>query len=126
MATHRLLYTCAMTLSRLANPSIGAALCLMAGRVHALDDWTNSRESYLCKSSTEVREIRTYVRDVPRSGTGDERTCRVDYLKGGVTQTLWSAHDGHAYCYARAADLVAKLTTNYFHCERLRLGAGAQ
>ncbi len=100
------------------------ALAPSAALVRAEEgDWMNSRESYLCKSSDEVREIRTYVRAAPAGSAGATAACRVDYLKGGVTRTLWSAHGGRAYCVDRAAQLLATLEASHFACQRLRNGA---
>jgi len=108
----------------------GLALCLAHGgalaQAPASDDWTSSPESYLCKSRSEVREIRTYWRDTSGQ-SADALSCRVDYLKSGTVQTLWSAHHGRAYCDQKAADLVTKLTASgEFSCDRLRLGAQAR
>jgi hypothetical protein len=131
------------------------ALTLLQGAVHAQDDWVSSTHSYLCKSSTEVREVRSYWRgqseapaknavanaaakasarasatasatastDASASAAAGALSCRVDYLKAGTTQTLWSAHHGRAYCDDKAAALVSKLTAaGEFRCERLNVG----
>lgn len=103
----------------------GIGLWIVHGNVQAQEEWTSSTESYLCKSSTEVREVRTYTNESAAEDP-DALSCRVDYLKSGATQTLWSAHHGRAYCDDKASELVAKLTAGgQFSCERLRLGTEA-
>jgi hypothetical protein len=111
------------------------ALMLLEGAADAQDDWVGSTNSYLCKSSTEVREVRSYWREQSEAPAKNAATtaattaaanalsCRVDYLKAGTTQTLWSAHHGRAYCDDKAAALVSKLTAaGEFRCERLNVG----
>lgn len=110
-----------MSCARRSLASIG--LWLLLAPVQAQEDWTNSTESYLCKSSAEVREVRTYWREASPEHPG-ELSCRVDYVRAGAIQTVWSAHRGRAYCDAKASELVAKLTAGgQFSCERLRLGS---
>jgi hypothetical protein len=99
----------------------GAVLisCLVAaGSPRAQDDWATTRESFLCKSNTEVREIKTYISN---SLDGNARGCRVDYLKNGTTQTIWSSRTSRSYCDGKASHLAAKLEASHFSCSQLRL-----
>lgn len=90
-------------------------ICLVtADTTHAQDDWTNSRASFICRSSNEVREIKTYISE-------DRRSCRVDYIKNGTTQTLWSSRTNRSYCNGKASDLAAKLDAGNFSCKPLHL-----
>jgi hypothetical protein len=103
----------------------GIGLGIVPWYVQSQEDWTSSTAGYLCKSSSEVREVRTYWRENPGEQP-DALSCRVDYLKGGTAQTLWSSHHGRAYCDDKASELVAKLTAGgEFRCEQLRLGTEA-
>jgi len=112
--------------TRLTALGLGAVACAWSLCARAQTDWTSEAQSYLCKSSTEVREIRTYWREAAPAGQADAATCRVDYLKSGGTQTLWTARHDRAYCDGKAAALVAKLTASgTFHCQRLQMGVPA-
>ena len=78
----------------------GAVLisCLVAaGSARAEDDWATTRESFLCKSSTEVREIKTYSNSSDTDHAA-ARGCRVDYIKNGTTQTIWSSRSSRSFC----------------------------
>jgi hypothetical protein len=109
----------------------GAALiaCLIAaGNARAQDDWLTTRESFLCKSNTEVREIKTYISNpsgAESNPSGDDRAiargCRVDYIKNGTTQTIWSSRTNRSYCDGKASRLAAKLEASHFSCSPLHL-----
>jgi hypothetical protein len=101
----------------------GAVLiaCLVAaGGARAQDDWAATRESFLCKSNTEVREIKTYVSNAS-GGDAMARGCRVDYIKNGKTQTIWSSRSSRSYCEGKASRLAARLEASHFSCSPLRL-----
>jgi hypothetical protein len=95
-----------------------AALPAAAAQSQAQDDFTNSRFSFICRSSSEVREIKTYIFTAEGQGAASLR-CRVDYIKGGTTRTLWSSHDSRSYCDEQAARLAAKLESGNFSCQPL-------
>jgi hypothetical protein len=101
----------------------GAVLisCLAAAASsRAEDDWATTRESFLCKSNTEVREIKTYSSSSDTVHATD-RGCRVDYIKNGTTQTIWSSRSSRSYCDGKASQLAAKLERSHFSCSPLRL-----
>jgi hypothetical protein len=97
-------------------------LCLVAvGGARAQDDWASTRESYLCKSNTEVREIKTYVSNSSDSDLAIAHGCRVDYIKNGMTQTVWSSRTSRSFCDGKASQLAARLEASHFSCSPLRL-----
>ena len=54
------------------RPGTAIIFCIvLADATHAQDDWSNTRDSFICRSSTEVREIKTYVSE-------NTLSCRVD------------------------------------------------
>ncbi len=93
---------------------------LMAGTGRAQDDWTNTRDSFICRSNTEVREIKTYI-SAPPTGSGEGMGCRVDYIKNGATQTVWASRTSRTYCGGKAANLAARLRAGNFSCEPLHV-----
>jgi hypothetical protein len=97
-------------------------LCLVAvGDARAQDDWASTRESYLCKSNTEVREIKTYVSNSSDSDLAIAHGCRVDYIKNGMTQTVWSSRTSRSFCDGKASQLAARLEASHFSCSPLHL-----
>jgi hypothetical protein len=96
--------------------------CLVAvGGVRAQDDWATTRESFLCKSNTEVRAIKTYISNSSDSDPALAHGCRVDYIKNGKTETLWSSRTSRSYCDGKASQLVAKLEASHFSCSPLHV-----
>lgn len=94
--------------------------CLaVAGATPAQDDWADGRDSFICRSSTEVREIKTYVSNAPRTASKEDLSCRVDYVKDGRTQTVWTSHTNRSFCDSKASDLAAKLEQSNFSCKPL-------
>jgi hypothetical protein len=91
----------------------------MAGLSPAQDDWTDTRDRFICKSSSEVREIKTYVSNAPHGDAEESFGCRVDYIKNGTTRTIWSSRSSRTYCDGKAAKLAANLEATHFSCERL-------
>ena len=91
-----------------------------AGLSRAQDDW-GTRDRFICKSSSEVREIKTYVSNAPDGDAQGSVGCRVDYIKNGTTQTIWSSRSSRSYCDGKAAELAAKLEASHFSCELLDL-----
>src|SRR3984957_9118920 len=87
-----------------------------AGFVRAQGD---PRDRFICKSSSEVREIKTYVSNAPHGDAEAGFSCRVDYIKNGTTQTMWSSRTNRSYCDGKAAKLAAKLEASHFSCEQL-------
>jgi hypothetical protein len=103
---------------------VGTALifCLVAaGSARAQDDWATTRESFICRSNTEVREIKTYISNPPDSDLAIAHGCRVDYIKSGTTQTIWSSRTNRSFCSGKASQLAAKLEANRFSCSPLHL-----
>ena len=91
----------------------------MAGLSPAQDDWTDTRDRFICKSSSEVREIKTYVSNARDGDAEAGLSCRVDYIKNGTTQTMWSSRSNRSFCDGKAAKLAAKLEASHFSCEQL-------
>jgi hypothetical protein len=97
-------------------------LCLAAaGVARAEDDWAATRESFICKSSTEVREIKTYNSVSPAGASAAARSCRVDYIKNGSTKTIWSSRTNGSFCDGKASQLAARLEASNFSCSALHL-----
>jgi hypothetical protein len=97
-------------------------LCLAAaGAARAEDDWAATRESFICKSNTEVREVKTYNSISPEGGPAVARSCRVDYIKNGTTQTIWSSRTNRSFCDGKASQLAARLKASNFSCNPLHL-----
>jgi hypothetical protein len=104
---------------------LGAAVIggwALAGAAPAQDDWSTTAESFICRSSSEVREIKTYVSRQTAGGGALPVGCRVDYIKNGRTRRLWSSTTSRAYCHGKASSVVARLTAIHFQCEPLHLG----
>jgi hypothetical protein len=100
---------------------IALVVCLVAaGTARPEDDWAATRESFICRSSTEVREIKTYISNSPDSDRVDAHGCRVDYIKNGTTQTLWSSRTSRSFCDGKASQLAARLKRGNFSCDLLR------
>jgi len=91
----------------------------MAGLTRAQDDRTDTRDRFICKSSSEVREIKTYVSNAPNGDAEESFSCRVDYIKNGTPRTIWSSRSSRSYCDGKAAKLAAMLEARHFSCERL-------
>ena len=53
---------------------------------------------------------------LPPSDRQPHGACRVDYIKGGTTKTLWSSGTGHAYCIKQATAFVTKLAEAHYSC----------
>jgi hypothetical protein len=87
-----------------------------AGFAGAQDD---TRDRFICKSSSEVREIKTYVSNARDGDAEAGLSCRVDYIKNGTTQTMWSSRSNRSFCDGKAAKLAAKLEASHFSCEQL-------
>ena len=124
--THRIQQSAAILASTgrcVAGARRGAVLisCLVAvGGARAGDDWMATSEGFLCKSNTEVREVKSYSNS---EGTdlATARGCRVDYIKNGSTQTIWSSRTSVSFCDGKASQLAAKLEASHFSCSPLRL-----
>jgi hypothetical protein len=104
--------------------SLGAGLIccsIAAGVTHADEEWTNTRESFICRSSSEVLEIKTYISNSPLGDDGKGSGCRVDYIRNGTTRTIWSSRTSRAYCDGKASSLITKLRAGAFSCESLHL-----
>jgi hypothetical protein len=92
-----------------------------AGIARAQDDWATTRESFICRSNTEVRAIKTYSSTSPDTDLAVAHGCRVDYIKNGTTQTIWSSRTNGAFCDGKASQLAAKLEASNFSCSALHL-----
>jgi hypothetical protein len=72
-----------------------------------------SEERFICTFGSENRTVSVVKTDAAR----EPKACRVDYARNGRTTTLWSSKTGYAYCVAKAASLVTKLTEGHFSCK---------
>lgn len=93
----------------------------LLGVAHAEDDWRATTESFICRSSSEVREVKTYVSRASTGGAAEHPGCRVDYVKHGKTRTLWSSTTSRSYCHGKASTMAVRLTATHFTCEPLHL-----
>jgi len=98
--------------------AVAWGLCSAVSVARADDEWS-ARERFICRSSTEVREIKTYVSAAPQGNAPGGLECRVDYTKNGTTQTLWSSRTSRNYCDGKASQLAARLRSGNFSCESL-------
>jgi hypothetical protein len=72
-----------------------------------------SKEEFICTFGSDNRIVSIVKNDAAREPKG----CRVDYTRNGRTTTLWSSKTGYAYCVAKAASLVTKLTEGHYSCK---------
>jgi hypothetical protein len=72
-----------------------------------------SNEEFICTFGSDTRTVSIVKTDAVH----EPKACRVDYTRNGRTTTLWSSKTGYAYCVAKAASLVTKLTEGHFSCK---------
>ena len=113
-----------MSKTSMRGPAIAlgiAVICysVTAGFARAQDDSTDTRDRFICRSSSEVREIKTYVSNAPQGDAEEGLSCRVDYIKNGATRIVWSSRSNRSFCDGKAAKLAARLEASHFSCERL-------
>jgi hypothetical protein len=72
-----------------------------------------SKEEFVCTFGSDNRTVSVVKTDTAR----EPKACRVDYTRNGRTTTLWSSKTGYAYCVAKAASLVTKLTEGHYSCK---------
>jgi hypothetical protein len=77
-----------------------------------------SKEEFICTFGSDNRMVSVVKTDAAR----EPKACRVDYTRNGRTTTLWSSKTGYAYCVAKAASLVTKLTDGHFACKPQSVG----
>lgn len=78
-----------------------------------------SNEEFFCTFGSDTRTVSVVKADPARQ----PKACRVDYKRNGRTTTLWSSKTGYAYCVAKAASLVTKLTEGHYSCKPQSVGA---
>jgi hypothetical protein len=78
-----------------------------------------SDEEFICTFGSEKRMVSVVKTDAAR----EPKACRVDYTRHGKTTTLWSSNTGYAYCVAKAASLVTKLSEGHYSCKPQSVGA---
>jgi hypothetical protein len=93
---------------RLLSIFLWAAANVSSGQVQA-----ESQEQFICTSGAVKRVVRIVNRHAEKEPGG----CRVDYIKDGKTNTVWSSKSGYAYCVAKAVSLVTKLGQGNFSCK---------
>lgn len=69
--------------------------------------------NFKCVSTVERREVHLYLNS---GAQNDGPICRVDYLKGGVTETLWTAQLNAEFCETQARQLTERLENSSFKC----------
>jgi hypothetical protein len=79
---------------------------------------TQSNEEFICAFGSDNRVV-----SVVKTDAREPKACRVDYTRNGRTTTLWSSKTGYAYCVAKAASLVTKLTEGHYSCKPQSVGA---
>jgi hypothetical protein len=72
-----------------------------------------SNEEFVCAYGSDKRIVSVVKTDAAR----EPNACRVDYTRNGRTTTLWSSKTGYAYCVAKAASLVTKLSEDHYSCK---------
>jgi hypothetical protein len=77
-----------------------------------------SNEEFICAFGSDNRVV-----SVVKTDAREPKACRVDYTRNGRTTTLWSSKTGYAYCVAKAASLVTKLTEGHYSCKPQSVGA---
>jgi hypothetical protein len=78
-----------------------------------------SKEEFICTFGSDNRMVSVVKTDAER----EPKACRVDYTRNGRTTTLWSSKTGYAYCVAKAASLVTKLSQGHYSCKPQSVGA---
>jgi hypothetical protein len=78
-----------------------------------------SDEEFICTFGSDTRTVSVVKTDAAH----EPKACRVDYTRNGRTTTLWSSKTGYAYCVAKAASLVTKLTEGHYSCKPQSVGA---
>jgi hypothetical protein len=78
-----------------------------------------SDEEFICTFGSDKKMVSVVKPDAAR----EPKSCRVDYTRNGKTTTLWSSNTGYAYCVAKAASLVTKLTQGHYSCKPRSVGA---
>ena len=78
-----------------------------------------SHEDFICTFGSDKRVVSLVKTDAARN----PKACRVDYTRNGRTTTLWSSKTGYAYCVAKAASLVTKLSAGNYSCKPQSVGA---
>jgi hypothetical protein len=79
---------------------------------------SQSDEEFICTFGSDKRMVSVVKTDPARA----PKACRVDYTRNGRTTTLWSSKTGYAYCVAKAASLVTKLTDGHYSCKPQSVG----
>lgn len=78
--------------------------------------------NHKCVSPVERREIHIYFNseEVTLESAPQERSpeaaCKMDYVKSGLTETLWTAAQDPYYCKAKARELIESLEETGFKC----------
>jgi hypothetical protein len=78
-----------------------------------------SDEEFICTFGSDKKMVSVVKPDAAR----EPKSCRVDYTRNGRTTTLWSSNTGYAFCVAKAASLVTKLTQGHYSCKPQSVGA---
>jgi hypothetical protein len=78
-----------------------------------------SDEEFICAFGSNKRMVSVVKTDAARA----PKACRVDYTRNGKTTTLWSSKTGYAYCVAKAASLVTKLSEGHYSCKPRSVGS---
>jgi hypothetical protein len=78
-----------------------------------------SDEEFICTFGSDKKIVSVVKPDAAR----EPESCRVDYTRNGKTTTLWASKTGYAYCVAKAASLVTKLTESHYSCKPQSVGA---
>jgi hypothetical protein len=74
-------------------------------------------QEFVCVLGTETRIIGIF------NQTAEHRPgCRVDYTKGGRTETLWTSSTSRAYCITKATQLVTTVSQGRFRCTPRTIG----
>jgi hypothetical protein len=89
--------------------------CLVLGlEASASHAQAPSQQEFSCAQGPTTRIVSIIT--TPASDSQPHGTCRVEYIKDGVTKTLWSSSTGHGYCIKKATAFVTKLAESHYSC----------
>ena len=91
---------------------LGGLAAALHGGAGCADEPT--RQVFFCSQGAATRLVSVVT--VPPTEAQPRGSCRVDYLKDGVTKTLWSSSTGQAYCLKKATAFVTKLAEARYSC----------
>jgi hypothetical protein len=94
-------------------PKLAACLCF--GLVTANSEaQSQSHQDFICSQGPSKRIVS--IISFSPSDRKPRGACRVDYIKNGVTRTIWSSETDLSYCAKQATQLVTTLVEAHYSC----------